>query len=89
MLVFVEAEEWDMLPPHQAERDAVIERLSTLRFFEQKRVDLHDLLEKAKALNDLLTEKLVTQREVARSKLLEIRRAESMRQGYGSAPEIV
>jgi len=87
MLVMADAGEWELMPHHQAQRDAVMGRLQTLRLSEWEISELRDLFERAQSLNETITAKVVMQRELARSKLMEIRRAETMQNGYGFATD--
>lgn len=88
MLAMVEAEEWELLSAHQAERDAVMERLASLKLAESKVAELRELFERARNLNDELVSKVTCQRDFARMRLVEMRRAENMQQGYGSTTNL-
>jgi|GEM_PF-6784415 len=87
MLVMAEAGEWELMPTHQVQRDAVMSRLQSLRLSEWEISELRELFERAQSLNETITAKVVMQRELARSKLMEMRRAETMQNGYGFATE--
>jgi len=89
MLVMAESGEWDLLPSQQADRDAIMERVGALRLADNQVAELYPLFERAKILNDALMSKVVCQREFARNKLMELRRAERMQQGYGSTADFV
>lgn len=88
MLAMVEAEEWDLLPAHQADRDAVMERLASLQLAESAVAELSELFERARNLNDELVLKVTYQRDFARTRLVELRRAENMQKGYGSTTNL-
>lgn len=83
MLVTAEAGEWDLLPDQQVDRENITASLEAMHLSDDQRFQLRHLFELAQSINGEVLLTVVRQREVARNKLLEFRRAENMQHGYG------
>ena len=83
MLVTAEAGEWDLLPDQQVDRENMTARLEAMNLSDIQKSQLRHLFELAQSINGEVLLTVVRQREVARNKLMEFRRAENMQRGYG------